>query len=456
MKHSENFKKDLNFRAAKPKEKEYTILDGEGLSMIITPSGGKYWIFRYSIDGSRSKIHLGTYPEVPLRGYFLNRPDGTKVWIKGARDSAEDYRKMIAAGIDPKRQGEGCGLDLWNSVATERPAVENGVLPVLAQKTCPPRIDDSATVMFRIKAEEWFMVQSKAWSESNAKNVKQRLEKDIYPVVGSKQVGEIGESDVLQIFNAISSRNADVLAVRVVEYVERILNFSGCESFKVSTLRERGYIRRTKPIRHHPARSTLDQFADLLRKVDSAENRESLRLGIKLLALSFCRPGALQVAEWSEFDFGRSEWIIPGDRAGCKRKKYEIDRPHLVPLSRQAIMILRRLKELSDGSQFVLPSRFRREEPISNAAFGTFLKQLGFKDKQTPHGFRACARTLMREELDIPLEVIEAQLGHASMDRNGRAYDRTEFVRARHEAMQRWADFIDKITAQRAGVLRAA
>lgn len=456
MKQPENCKKDLIYRNAKAKEREYAILDGEGLSMIVTPSGGKYWIFRFSIKGKRSKIHLGTYPDVPLRGYYLNRPDGTKAWIKGARDSAEDFRKLIAAGIDPKRPIEDRGLNLWSSIATEHSFVENGVLPAQAQNACPPRIDDSATVLFRVKAEEWFKVQSKAWSESNVKNVKQRLEKDIYPVVGSKQVGEIGEADALLIFNTISERNADVLAVRVVEYVERILRFGGCESFKVSTLRERGYLRRTRPIRHHPARSTLDQFADLLRKVDSAQNRESLRLGIKLLALSFCRPGALQVAEWSEFDFGRKEWIIPGDRAGCKRKKYEIDRPHLVPLSRQAIEILKRLKELSEGSRFVLPSRYRREEPISNAAFGTFLKQLGYKDKQTPHGFRACARTLMREELDIPLEVIEAQLGHASMDRNGRAYDRTEFLRARYAAMQQWADFIDKITAQRGGELRAA
>lgn len=456
MKHIEHIKTDLSYRNAKPREREYTILDGEGLFMIVQPSGSKYWIFRSSFGGKRFKIHLGTYPEVPLRGYFFRNSNGPKIWVSGARDSAEDLRRSVAAGIDPRGPGASAVLPL-PSRETPETVVGFGVNDVLrsARSTDPVGETKSAS-LFRVKAEEWLQVQSRAWSESNQKDVRQRLEKDINPVIGSKPVREVGEADALRIFNTISDRRSDVLAVRVVEYVERILRFSGCDGFKVSTLRERGYLMRRRPVRHHPACSRVEQFADLLRRVEAVENRETLKLGIKLLALFFCRPGALQTAEWSEIDFRSAEWIIPGHRTGCKRKKYELDQPHLVPLSRQALEILRRLHELSAGSRYVLPSRFQQEAAISNAAFGTFLKQLGYKDKQTPHGFRACARTLMREELDIPIEVIEAQLGHASMDRNGRAYDRTEFIRARRESMQKWADFIDQLTDQRIGVQRVA
>jgi len=418
---------DAKYRQAKPADKEYTLADANGLTMLVHPNGSKYWFVRYSYQAKRHKLNLGRYPDVPLRGY-VTEVSGEQAWVNGARDIAADVCRKIAAGIDPKA-GQVVQMK-------ER------------KKTATPDSTSSTTgELFREVAEKWYTVQAKGWSESNQKNVLQRIRKDILPTIGNMRIDAVTAEDALAIFRTISDRGSDVLAIRVLEYIERILRFKGLTPFTIPILREQGHIVNHRSVRNHPARVRAEEFAQLLRVISSDTNREPLRLGLRLLALTFFRPGAMQLAEWKEIDLFHKMWVVPGEKKGCKRKVSERSEPHYIPLSRQAIEILTRLKELAGESKYVFPSRFVDGHAISNAAFGVLLKDLGYKDLHTPHGFRASAMTIMMEELDVAKGVIDIQLGHAKSDKNGTAYDRAEYINKRRFVMQQWADYIDRIVA---------
>ncbi len=415
---------DAQCRAAKPRKDRYQLADDRGLSLLVHPNGSKYWMYRYSFQGQRKRISLGQYPDVPLRGYSRcvpGQPEVGQTWNPGARDLALDVCKSVELGEDPAK------LKATHAKSEVKP-------------------EDT----FRTVALEWHRVQSTGWSDTHAEYIMARLEKDVFPRIGKKPISLVTEEDALRVYRAVTDRDSLDLAVRVLEYVERVLRFWNLRPFSQKSLRERGLLLRTKATRHHPACTDVRSYRTLLHRIEAGTTRESLRIGLRLLALFFCRPGALQRARWREFDLAKRLWIIPGDRIGNKKKKTALSEEHMVPLCTQAIQLLGRLRVLSEGSDFLFPNPLNSGVCVSDRAFGDMLEALGYKGKHTPHGFRASARTLMVEELEMgQTEYIECQLGHITKAPNGRAYDRAMYLRQRTELMQTWGDYLDSLYCNR-------
>lgn len=408
---------DTSIRKAKPKEKAYKLADGLGLYAEVRPSGRIWWRFRYRFGGKQLLLSMGTYPEVSL---------------KLARDLRDEARRLVAAGQDPseaRKADKGAQLK-----AREAQALAAAGLPVPGT--------------FEHLARTWHTTKKGEWSDSHAVKVLRRLELDVFPYLGKLQAGEIRPPLLLETLRRIEARGALETAQRVRDACSQVFRFGvatgACESDPARDLA--GAIKRAQ-VRHLAAVTDPQAFGQLLRAIEAYRGTPIVRACLRLAPLVFVRPGAeLRGARWDELDLDAGTWTIPADRMKRTKDGKRNGSPHLVPLSRQAVAILRDLHPLTGHGPLVFRGERDHERPISENTLNHALDALGYDSEQMrAHGFRAAARTLLHERLGIAPEVIEAQLAHRVPDALGRAYNRTEFADQRRQMMQVWADYCDRL-----------
>jgi len=384
-------------KAAKPKEKPYKMHDSGGLFVIIRPNGRKWWRFRYRLAGKTKELSMGTFPEVTIRQARL------------ARDEA---RQMLAQGIDPA------------SVRAARRFVPGG--------------DGEET--FMALAREWHERFKTKWSPATAARIWRMLERDVLPWIGSRPLTTLQPIDVLSTVRRIEERGAIDTAHRVLSICNQVLRYA-VQTGRLQSNPARDLAGALPPaqVTHRAAITDPEEFGRLLRAIDDYTGDYTTRVALQLAPLVFVRPGELRHMEWEEIDEARALWEIPA-------QKMKMKAAHIVPLSRQALALLREIKPFSGPSGYVFPSLRSRERPISNNTLNAALRRMGFsKDQMTAHGFRASARTMLDEQLRFPPEIIEHQLAHTVRDPLGRAYNRTTHLAERAEMMQAWADYLDRL-----------
>ncbi|WP_318556913.1 phage integrase central domain-containing protein [Geobacter anodireducens] len=387
---------ELKIKNAKPAPKEYKLFDGGGLFLLVTSAGGKLWHLKYRFAGKEQKLTFGPYPTTSLAD---------------ARQLREDAKKLLANGIDP---GE------FKKAKKAELAAE--------QRT------------FEMVAREWFAKNEPAWSASHCATVMSRLERDIFPVIGNRPIAELKRTEIISLLKGIEARGKIETAKRIKIYCGQIfryaLNLEWVESNPTADLKTGDILTKAEE-KHHAAITDPRQVAELLRAIDAYTGTFVVKCALQLAPLFFVRPGELQKAEWSEFDLDAAEWNIPANRMKSKQ-------PHLVPLAKQAIAILRELHKLTGNGKYLFPSLRSNKRPMSNVAMLAAFRRMGYdKEEMTTHGFRAMARTILDEVLQIRPDFIEHQLAHAVRDPLGRAYNRTSHLAERKKMMQLWADYLD-------------
>lgn len=384
----------------KPKARRYKKFDGKGLYLEVTPKGKKHWRLKYHFAGKEKRISFGEYPIVTL---------------KQARDKRHEALKLLDQSIDPSQ----------NRISIK--ALENR-----AHYNSFERI-----------AREWHELRKDQWSESHFKNVHRRLEKDVFPYIGKKPVSQISVPEMLSVLRKIENRNALDLLKKTRNICSQVFQYGiqtgRCKENPVIHLR--GAFK-AKQESHYPA-IDVRELPELIKAINLNEPRlySRTRRAIWLSMLTFCRPKEIRTARWEHINFAEAEWIIPASMMKSKRD-------HVVPLATQTIQILSaQLEEVGrTRTPWVFPSQFSLVKPMSEATVSKALHRLGYKGKMTAHGFRALARTAIREKLKYYPDIIEAQLAHKPSGPLGRAYDRAQFLDERKQMMQDWADFIDNQT----------
>lgn len=386
---------NVAIKNAKPKAKMYKMADGDGLCLQIMPKGSKLWRLRYRFDGKEKSISLGIYPTVSL---------------KDARDRCQEARKLLSNDVDPSAHRE--------AVRTSR------------------REESQNT--FEILTREWHKKNYETWIEGHAKSILARFEQNIFPWLGNKPISKINNNDLLRVLNRIEERGAVETAHRILQYCSKVCRYAVLTG-RLDTDFTVGLKEALKSIKREHLAAITDptKLSQLLRDIDVYEGHPITKAALQLAPLVFVRPGELRQAEWSEINFMKSEWHIPAE-------KMKMRQPHIVPLSEQAIHILREVHPISGNGKYIFPSHVRRTEPLSNNTLNMALRRMGYtKDEMTCHGFRAVARTLLDEVLGYRPDFIEHQLAHAVKDPNGRAYNRTSHLDERRKMMQEWAGYLD-------------
>lgn len=391
---------DTAIRNLKVPSKPTKISDDRGLFLLLTPSGGKLWRFKYRFDRKERLLALGRYPDVSLAK---------------ARERREDARRLLADGIDPNAHRK----------------IHKEARAELLRNT------------FEAVAREWYSRELPVWAPTQAKKMTGILEKDLFPWLGSRAITEIKAPELLGVLRRIEQRGAAEVARRALQCCGQVFRYAiatGRASVDV-TPNLKGALSKSKT-RHHPAITEPSKVGELMRAIEGYSGTFVVRCALKLEALTFVRPGELRKAEWSEIDLKLGVWNIPAERMKMKE-------PHLVPLARQTLTVLRELHPLTGHGRYVFPGERSHDRPMSENSVNAALRRLGYStDEMTGHGFRAMARTLIEEELKFSPHFIEHQLAHAVRDPNGRAYNRTTHLEVRKDMMQKWADYLDKLRDQ--------
>lgn len=370
------------------------LFDGHGLYLLVQPGGARYWRLKYRLQGREKVLALGSYPEVTLRQ---------------ARDLTLDARRLLAQGVDPS---------------------------VKRKQEKAQRISTLEAV-----AREW-IPQARGTALVTQGKILRRLEIDVFPRIGSHPIADINAASLLDMLRKVEARGAHETAHRLRIDLQRIFTYAIATQRAVANPAV-GLDEALKPVvvKHRAAITEPSEIGPLLRAVDAYPGSFIVRCALRLAPLVFVRPGELRHACWGEFDLDEALWAIPGARM-------KLDRAHIVPLSRQALAILREVEQVSGSGDLVFPSVRTHARPLSENTLNAALRTIGYdRDTMSAHGFRAMARTVLDEVLGCRVDIIEHQLAHAVRDPNGRAYNRTQFLPQRREMMQAWADYLDELRA---------
>ena len=378
----------------KPTADKYT--DGGGMYLLVSPAG-KYWRMNYRYADKRKTLALGVYPTVSLAL---------------ARDRRDKAREQLAIGLDP-------------STAKRD---EKQAQAVMAANT------------FEIVARQWLAISSSKRAASTQANISKWLEKDVLPYIGALPIATMKPKDVLEVARRMEARGIHESAHRVVNICSQVFRYAVSieAAARDVTTDLRGALIPVETT-HFAAITKPKEVAGLLRAIHAYNGHPYGMAALRLSPLLFVRPGELRQAEWSEFDLEAAEWRIPSAKMKMKVE-------HLVPLSTQAVAILRELIPFSGHGNYVFPSIRTGERSMSENTINAALRGMGYpKEVMTAHGFRATARTIMDEVLGERVDLIEHHLAHLVKDPNGTAYNRTAHLPARRLMMQRWSDYLDKL-----------
>ncbi|MDQ7745660.1 tyrosine-type recombinase/integrase [Hydrogenophaga pseudoflava] len=391
-----------------PDKKHARFYDSGGMYLQVSPAGSKRWFWKYRIGDKEKQLALGSYPAVGLMA------------ARKARDAAKVLKD---SGQDP--------------VSVRQ-----------AERNPPPPVPDGGD-SFRLVALEWYRIKSGQWSDVHAERMHRQFERDLFPWIGDRGIASITRVELLACLRKIEERGAIETADRALMLCGQVWRYAMAtgRTDKDVTI---GVKDALTPYRgkHFAAITEPADLGTLLRAIQAYRGGPIVRAALQLAPMLFQRPGELRGAAWGEMDLDGALWTIPAMRMKRNKEGKEHGEAHLVPLPRQAVEILRELHRYTGHHALVFPGERARGRPISENSVRTALISMGYTpDKQTWHGFRATARTMLAERLEFDPLVIEAQLAHGVRDANGRAYNRTTYLAQRTAMMQAWADYLDKLKA---------
>lgn len=389
---------DTAVKNAIPKGKRYKLADSDGLFLLVMPNGSKYWRLKYFFAGKEKTLALGVYPEVSLAD---------------ARERRTEAKRQIAVGIDPG--------------VAKRHAKQEELL--------------KATNTFGVIAREWHDKRKHEWAPKTSGMALVRLEQHILPKLGQRPIAEINAPEVLAVLRVVEESGALEMARRVSHIISQIFMYAiatgRAERNPVNDLR--GALK--APVVRHRAYLREAELPTFLERLSSYVGTLQVRLALQLLLLTFVRTTELRAAEWKEVSWDKAEWRIPAERMKMKVE-------HIVPLSRQAIAVLREMQQLSGSRQHIFPNEHKPITFMSENAMLYALYRMGYRHQATGHGFRSTASTILNEHGFRP-DVIERQLAHSERNSVRAAYNHAQYLPERREMMQWWADFLDRLAAQK-------
>jgi len=323
--------------------------------------------------------------------------------------------------------------------------------PVEARQAQRAKLKASKEESFAAVAQSLFDLKAPGWSETHRVRCEQILKQDLIPGLGSRPIGEITTPELIAALRPIEARGTLGTLAKARSVCGLIWGYAVSIGVAQSNIAQNlSGVFKSKPKRHFPAITDPEKFGNLLRHIKAYHGGPVVKAALQLAPLLFQRPGELRAADWTEFDLDAAMWTVPASRMKRKKDGKETGDPHLVPLPRQAVAILRDLHPLTGHGQKVFPCQRDHTKPISENALRVALMALGFQPEvQTVHGFRASARTMMAEQLDIDPLVTEQQLAHTVKDSLGRSYNRAVYLRQRTAMMQTWADYLDTLAASK-------
>lgn len=408
---------DLLIKSSKPRDKEYLLADGEGLYLRIRPTS-KVWVYRYTAAGKEAKLSLGPYPALPLAA---------------ARKMARAEAEKRAAGVDPR----------------------------LARKEGQERERIARLNTFELMARAWHAQARKdrQWSAGYAEKVIRHLELHVFPWIGGSMMEAIAPTELVRCLHRIKERGNLETAQRVREAVQHVFQYAvdgGVLDPTKNFVNNRTGGLPAPRARHFAAITDPEKLGQLMRDIAAYKGHVLTRAALRLSPMLFQRPGQLRLAHWEDIDFEQKLWRCPAEKMKMREwKKRDPRTPaHLVPLPTQAIDILLDIRPLTGPTGPIFKSVAKRSEAtryMSDNTLNAALRALGYDTREqiTGHGFRATARTLIRELLGWDREVIERHLAHVSDEELGGSYDRATHLEQRRQMVQMWADLLDDLTAGR-------
>ncbi len=389
---------DAKARNANPRTKPYKLTDGEGLFLVVMPSGSKYWRLRYFIAGKEKTLALGVYPDVSLAD---------------ARDRRAQARKVLAAGNDP---GE-------------------------AKKEAKRLATLKSTNSFEKVAREWLENRQHEWASITTEVKRKRIERYVFPKLGQRPISDITPPEVLAMLRVVEGQGTLDTARRVMQLCGQIFMYAiatgRAERNPVPDLR--GALK--TPVVKHRAFLKAGELPAYLKKLEAYDGSPQTRLALRLLLLTFVRTGELRAAQWTEIDWDQTEWRIPAERM----KMREL---HIVPLSKQAIAVLRQLEKLAGKREYVFPNEHNPATSMSENTMLFALYRMGYHGRATGHGFRSTASTVLNEN-GFRADVIERQLAHNEPNAVRAAYNYAQYLPERRKMMQWWGDYLDAVAAKK-------
>ena len=384
---------DVFIRSLKPKERAYKHFDGGGLHIHVTPNGSKLWRMAFRFEGKGKLLSFGEYPTVSL---------------KDAREKREEAKKLLAQGIDPSAHRK--QMKAARAVA-QRDTFEN-------------------------VAREWHDTRTVCFNARYRHNILLRLEKHIFPKIGKTPITQLDIPDILDVVKTIEQQGHASAARVVLQTIGQIFRYAVVAGrAKHNIAADLQDVLRPVQIKHRATITEPERIGELLRKIDQLDYYLPLKLALQLAPLVFTRPSELMGAEWKEVDLEAKEWRIPAERMKMKR-------PHIVPLSDQAVNILKELHSITGDGRYLFPAVRNQEKHVTILRVLFVIRKMGYeKEEMSFHGFRAMASTILNEQ-GYNRDWIERQLAHCPRDNVRAAYNHAEYLPERRRMMQEWSDYL--------------
>ena len=389
-----------------PDKARARFTDASGLYLEVSPAGSKRWFWKTYADGKEGRLALGSYPALTLTA------------ARKARDAAKLQK---SEGVDPVQLRK-------------------------VEKLKATRNDGDT---FKVVALEWYGKQSPQWSDSHAERSLRQLERDLFPWIGDRAMTDIHPMELLAALQKVEERGAIETADRVLMLARQVWDYWLPTVHVQQRNITEGLKGRLTPYRGKTFAAILDpvRMGGLMRAIKGYKGGPIVRTALQLTPLLYQRPGNLRMMEWVELDLDGALWTIPSMKMKRTKLEKEQGEAHTVPLPTQALALLRSIHPLTGHGRYVFPGERSHDRPVSDNSVRSALYALGFGKEQSWHGFRASARTMLVDELNIDFNVIEANLAHAVKDANGRSYNRTQYVKQRFTMIQQWADYLDLLAA---------
>ena len=402
---------DATIRNAKPAKKSRKLTDSRGLYLEVRPTGRKLWRYRYRIAGKENVFAVGEYFHDKRAGH---------VSLDDARGERDKARVLVKQGIHPSHNRHAARLAQHAENANTFEAV----------------------------ALEWIVKKTPKWAPAYLRQIERFMAADVFPYIGNLPIRNVTAAHLLEIVRRVEGRGAETVALMARQWCSAIFRYG------VATLRAdtdpaaalKGAIHRPKTEHHKPL--TRTQIADFVKSLDSKGGYRTTAIALRLILLTFVRTVELRAANWSEFDLERAEWRIPAERMKMRE-------PHIVPLSQQAVELLKELYTYTGGRKFLFPNYRNPKTCMTGTTLNRALERMGFNGKDTidfsAHGFRATASTILNE-IGYRPDVIERQLAHKERNKVRASYNQADYLQERRAMMQQWADMIDEMASNKGNV----